>query len=449
MPTLVMKFGGSLASDARSITRIAQIILAESLAWPRMVVVVSAMAGVTDTLANAVEIATIRDGAGYRKAVAGIRRLHVQVIEVLFSSTSVQHALIKQMDRWLFTALTVCDAVANRREALPRDRDAVMVIGERIMTDILTALVQHEGLRCALVDSAAVIITDDHFQNANPLLEIVEERVDHILKPLLAESMVVLISGFIGATRNGVMTTLGRGGSDYTATILAAALHADEVWMWTQVEGIMSADPVLVPNARVIANLSYTEIRELSYFGVRVLHPRAVEPLVATKIPLRVRSPLHVELAGTLIQAESTDVTGNGLKAVTAVDGLLLFSTEPGIDLVEFLSHINSLVRQAATGPVMVLQSQRGSMLIFVVPTSEGPSAAAGVVQRLAAGLQPRRWEIRATKVIAVMGTLKNAGVLASIPSLAYAQGPRDRCLFAVAPEDTQATVRQLYALLG
>lgn len=439
-----MKFGGSLAADAPSIRRVAQIILAESLAWRRMVVVVSAMAGATDTLAYATELAANRDGAGYRKVIAALRTQHIRVIETLFPAKPRRDALLNRIDCWLFDALTVCDSVASKRDAAPRDRDAAMVVGEQIMTEILTALVQQEGLRSALVDSASLIMTDDHYQNANPLSEGIEERVEANLKPLLAAGMVALTSGFIGATRKGVMTTLGRGGSDYTATLLAAALRADEVWMWTHVEGIMSADPGLVPNPRVIDVLSYDEIRELSYFGVRLLHPRAIEPLIPNSIPMRVRSPRNAEHSGTLIQAEPSSV---GLKAVSAIDGLLLSTRQGGIDLPEFLAQVNHTVGQAATGPVIVMSSQSGATVVFVVPTSEGPQAAANAVSKLTANLPTPRWKVQAVKVIAAMGASASITAASGVTPLAYAHGPGNRSLFVVASEDMHSAVRQLHRM--
>ncbi len=438
-----MKFGGSLAADARSIRRVAQIIQAEALAWQQMVVVVSAMAGATDALAQAVELAAVRDGAAYRAQIAVLRAQHVAVIDSLFPTQNIRSGILQTLDQWLFDALGLCDMVAAHREATPRDRDAIMSIGERLMADILIVLLQREGLRSALVDSAQWMITDDHYQNASPQIDLVEERVERVIRPLLKAGMVTLVCGFIGTTRGGAMTTLGRGGSDYTATILAAALHADEVWMWTSVDGIMSADPSLVPNARVIDLLSYDEIRELSYFGVRVLHPRAVEPLLPGAIPMRVRNPFRVDHAGTLIMAHPSH---DGLKAVSAIDGLLVSTPQPGIDLPGFLAQVNHSVGQAAMGPVLVTQSQAGSTLVFVVPTTEGPAAATNAAQRLTASFPASRWAVRVVKVIAAMGALHMEPMPGIVP-LAFGHGAADRYLLVVAPGDVQAAVRLMHRL--
>jgi aspartate kinase len=451
MSTLVMKFGGSLTADARRIARVAQVILAETLAWQRMVVVVSAMGGVTDDLNRAVELAAARNAAGYHRVIADVRSRHIEVIETLFTSAASRCDLVAHVDRLLFDVLNICDAVLARREALPRDRDLVMAAGERMMIYILAALVRQEGLRAAAVDATSLIITDDRYQNANPLMDLIDERVDTILRPLLDEGIVPLVTGFIGATRSGIVTTLGRGGSDFTTTILAASLHAEEIWIWTHVDGVMSADPALVPGAHVIPVLSYEEVGELSFFGAHVLHPRAVEPLLPHGIPLRVRNPFNLDHAGTLIQPETVE-SYIGPKMVTAVDGIYLSTSGQSIDLTEFLGQFRQIAGQLAMGPVIVMQSHRRTTLVFVVPTTAGPTAIATLTQRLESGLGTDRWEISPVKVIAVMGspaqiTLSDPASGQAIRPLALAVGSGERRLIAVAPQDAQSVVRQLHKL--
>jgi aspartate kinase len=449
MSTLVMKFGGKLLADAKSITRVAQVILAETLAWKRMVVVVSAMAGVTDTLSRAADLAAARNATGYRREVANLRAMHLNVITALFNSKAVQHDLTLHLDGLLFDVLSVCDAATTSREVSPRDRDAVLAAGERMIIDILTAFVRQEGLRAAAVDATSLIVTDDRHLNANPLIDLIDERVDRVLRPLLDAGIVPLVTGFIGETRSGVVTTLGRGGSDFTATILAASLHADEVWMWTNVDGVMSADPALVPGARVIPALSYEEVGELSYFGAHVLHPRAVEPLLPHRIPLRVRNPFNLDHAGTLIQAE-TDEASAGLKAVTAADGLYLTISGRPIDITEFLGQIRQLVGQITVGPVIVMQSYLRTTLVFAMSTTAGPTALSTVVQRLSAELGNEHWEFVPVKVIAVMGAVAQSALFepgSGVRPLAAAVGPGDRCLIAVALAEVGAVVRQLHKL--
>jgi aspartokinase/homoserine dehydrogenase 1 len=447
MATLVMKFGGSLTADAEHLSRVAQVIVSESEAWNRLVVVVSAKRGATDTLNEAVNLAAARNAAGYRRAIATLRDEHLHIIRALFQDELIRKNLIDHVDRCLFDALAVCDRALSNRTAIPRDRDEAMAVGEKIMVNILTSLLRQEGLRAATVDAETLIITDSSYQNAHPMVDLIDERVERFLRPLLEVEIIPVIAGFVGATQKGVITTLGRGGSDYTATLLAASLRADEVWMWTRVDGVMSTDPRLVPGARVISVLSYEEVGELSYFGARVLHPDAIEPLAQRGIPLRVRNPNNLDHAGTLIQAEdaSGDQSGPALKAVTAVDGLYLSMSGQPLEIIDFLSQIHHLVGNVATGPVIVTQSHHNATLVFVVPTSEGPGAMDNALQRLRAALP--RWEIQPVKVIAAIGASAILRATVEVPLLASALGPGNRRLIAVSPADAKEAVRQLHKL--
>lgn len=447
MATLVMKFGGSLTANAKQLLRATQVISGEALAWPHMVVVVSARAGTTDRLNRTLDMALARNAAAYRREVASLRREHLELIDGLFRSVPVRAHLTRYLDQRMFDVLALCDHTAHSHEVSPRSRDAVMAVGEQIMTHILTELVQQEGVRAAMVEAEQVIITDGNHQNAHPLMDQVEDRVEAILRPLLSAKIIPLLAGYIGATRTGVLTTLGRGGSDLTATILAASLRADEVWMWTSVDGIMSADPALVPGARVIPVLSYGEVSELAFFGTRILHPAAIEPLIPHGIPLRVRNPANLDHAGTLIQAEP-DESGATLKAVTAVDGVYLAYSGQAFDLMAFLGKVQDLVGSMITGPVMVMQGHHRAALVFVVPTSEGPRAAISAAQRLSAGLP--RWTIQAVKVVAAIGAPPNFTLTAKdLHPLASAVGTGGRHLLAVQPAEMQIAVRHLHSLAG
>jgi aspartate kinase len=291
------------------------------------------------------------------------------------------------------------------------------------------------------VDAEALIATDETHLNAHPLTDLIEERVERLLHPVLDARIVALVAGFIGSTRKGTVTTLGRGGSDYTATLLASALRAEEVWIFTHVDGIMMADPQYVPGARVIPAMSYTDIGELAYFGARVIHPRAVEPLAPKGIPLRVRNPFNPEHAGTLIQAQ-TDIP---LRAIASADGLCMSVSGRVVDLNEFLGQVQRIVGQAAH-PVITMQSHQHSTMVYVVPTSEGPTAAVQAAHRLEVGLNG--WQIRVVKVIAAIGsgTLTEAH-LGAVQPMAFSAIGADRHIIAVETQDAPAVVRQVYRM--
>jgi aspartate kinase len=376
--------------------------------------------------------------------VAGLRTRHLDLIAALPLTDAMRRHLVDILDRRLFEVITACDRVLASRSATPRESDIVLAAGEQIIAAIVASTLHDEGIPASLVGAETLIVTDDNFQNANPLFDLIEERVDRLLRPVLDQGMVPVVAGFIGATRGGTLTTLGRGGSDLTATLLSAALRADEVWMWTNVDGIMSTDPEWVPGARVIPVLSYEEVGELSYFGARVLHPDAVEPLAQRAIPLRVRNPDNLDHAGTLIQAEAPDA-GPALKAVSAVHGVCLTMRGEPLDLGEFLGQIRHLVGSAVMGPVIVMQSHLQALLVFVIPTSEGRLAVGPLVERLAAALP--RWRVEPVMVVAAIGAPTISSEDLGVHFVAETTGPGRRRLIAVRLEDARKMVRRLHRL--
>jgi aspartate kinase len=448
MATLVMKFGGTLVIDADRVKRLMAAVQTELQAWERVVVVVSAMTGVTDNLDDITDYAAARNPAAYRALVAIIRARHIKLIGDLFPDDPHRREdLTAGLDRGLFELLALCDALALRGEVTPRDRDAILSTGEPLVARIVTAYLRREGITTVMVEGHSLIVTDDRYLGANPQIDLTDARVETIVRPLLDAHVVPLVTGFTGKTRNGSPTTLGRGGSDFTATLLAASLHADEVWIWTQVDGVMSANPDLYPRVQIIPTLTYAEVGELSYFGAHILQLRSVEPLTTQQIPLRVRNLFNPDHGGTLIQSEhDPEYPPVPLKAVTAVDGIWIATHGRAIDLNDFLTEIRRITGQGVTGPVVALQSQMRSTMVFVVPSSEGPTAAESLTQRLTAALGTERWEIRPVKVVVMLGPA-GPNITTHSP-LAATIGPGDRELWVVAPEDVANTVRDLHRRL-
>ncbi|HVO44448.1 MAG TPA: aspartate kinase [Aggregatilineales bacterium] len=448
MATLVMKFGGTLVIDADRVKRLAAAILTESEAWERTVIVISAMTDITDTLGAAAAMAAARDASGYRAAIAGIRARHIALIDDLFPDSVLQRReLTLQIDRYLFDTLALCDSVCARGDATLRDRDAIMAVGEPLVANIVVAFLREEGLSTALVEGPSIIVTDERHLNANPLIDLTDARIETTIRPLLDAHIVPVVTGFTGRTRAGAVTTLGRGGSDFTATLLASSLRADEVWIWTQVDGMMSADPELYPGAQVIPTLTYAEVGELSYFGAHILQLRSVEPLTTRQIPLRVRNLFNPDHGGTLIQNEhEPDESPQPLKAVTAVDGIWVASHGRAIELGDFLSEVRRIVGTALTGPVVAIQSQLRSTLVFVVPSAEGPTAVESLRVRLLSALNADQWDVQAVKVVVMLGPAKPH--IASFTPLASVTGPGERKLWVVVPADVELAVRELHRRL-
>ncbi|MCP4532440.1 MAG: aspartate kinase, partial [Delftia sp.] len=370
MSTLTMKFGGTSVGSAEALTQAAGIILAQAQEWDRLAVVISAMSGVTNALTRGALTAASGDGHTYRTVVTDLRVRHYGAVDALLSPNGERAQLLATVDEHLDEFAAFCRSVHVLGEVTPRAMDAITSLGERINVRTLAALLRQKGARSEAVDATELIVTDDTFQNGAPLMDATRARVSARLVPLLDEGVIPIVTGFIAATEDGVTTTLGRGGSDYSAAILGACLDADEVWTWTDVDGVMTADPRIAPDARVIPVLSYSEVGELAYFGAKVLHPRTIRPVIERGIPLWVKNTFNPTCPGTRIAAEPESAPGT-VKAVTAIEGLSMVAVEgrgmmgvPGIAARTF-----SAVARQGPSALMISQASSEQSVCFVIPT--------------------------------------------------------------------------------
>jgi aspartate kinase len=244
MSTLVMKFGGSSVDDRRA-HQVLSIVLHEHERWERLILVASALEGVTDALIETAHLAQLNNRRGYRRIVATIRTRHMALAEYLPLGPTERSALQADIDRLLFDMLHVCQSLSDTPSdtVAPDKVDAVIGVGERLSARIIAALLRQNALRGVAIDASDLIVTDDVYGNATPEMTLTQERMSAQLLPMLDRRIIPVVTGFVGATRTGKPTTLGRGGSDYTASILAVCTDADEVWIWSSVDGMMSGDP--------------------------------------------------------------------------------------------------------------------------------------------------------------------------------------------------------------
>jgi aspartate kinase len=224
-------------------------------------------------------------------------------------------SFIKQLDKQIEQVHTILKGIALLGEITPRARDKVTAIGEKLSSVLFAYSMMMRAVPGEHVDSEEVLITDDRFGDAAPLMDETRTAARRVLLPLLERKLIPVMGGFIGSTREGATTTLGRGGSDYSAAIVGAAVGAEEIQIWTDVDGMMTCDPRLIPGAKVIGRISYTEAAELAWFGAKVLHPKTIAPAVAQKIPVRVLNTHNVASAGTLI-TEAGDADDHGPRAI-------------------------------------------------------------------------------------------------------------------------------------
>jgi len=323
---LVMKFGGTSMGSAERI-RVAAEICAEQKAQRPVVAVVSAMSGVTDLLLGALRHAEADDEAGIESSVRTLKERHEKTCCELLADPARGERALKDAADLIGDFRRIAHGMLMLGDRPVRSVDEAIATGERLSALMMAEYMESRGNRARAVNASGVIVTDAVFGNATPIMEATRQKAAAVIAPLLADGILPVVTGFNGATVDGRPTTLGRGGSDFSASILAAALDASELWIWTDVDGIMSADPRSVPQARVLDALTYSEAAELAYNGAKVLHPRTLAPLIERKIPVWSKNSFHREHPGTRIVPSLEAPPGP--KAVTSMANVALVSIEP------------------------------------------------------------------------------------------------------------------------
>lgn len=299
---IVMKFGGTSMGSSESISAVAYIVTQYvKRASVPCTVVVSAMSKVTDSLLNCAVDAKEGNLAQVQERLEKLRTRHAATATELVTKADLRQVYLAYLDKALEALSCMYQDVATSGETSLRDLDRISGYGERLSARLLAATLASRDVESTPVDATDVIVTDDVFGSATPLPDETNKKVEEVLKPLLERGVVPVATGFIASTSNGIPTTLGRGGSDYSATILGAALNAEEVWIWTDVTGIMDADPNLVSGAETITQISYEKAAELTYHGARVLHAKALAPVMGRRIPVRILNTFAPDEPGTLI----------------------------------------------------------------------------------------------------------------------------------------------------
>lgn len=407
---VVMKFGGTSVGGADAIRQVAQIV-AESRRDHEVVVVVSAMNApdlrTTDTLIAAARAAAEGDGDATAQVAPRLLDLHMRVAAEL-ASPEERAALEAELRSMLGYMSDLSRSIAVLGELTPRALDLFSGLGERLNARLIAAALRGAGVPAEAVDATGLIVTDERYGAASPLMEETRERASAALLPMLARGTVPVVTGFIGATRAGVPTTLGRGGSDYSCAILGAALDADQVWFWKEVDGVLTANPKLVPEARTIPRLSYSEMGELAYYGANVLHPKTVQPLVQRRIPISIRNTFNPSHPGTTITAEPSDGTA---KAVTAISDVSMITVAgPGmLGLSGVAARICGAVARASANILLISQASSEQSICLAVPRAEAPAAVAELRRELAADFSAHDVEhiglIDPVVIVAVVGS--------------------------------------------
>ena len=318
---IIIKFGGTSVGDAQRVANAIDIVAERKAQSP--IVVVSALAGVTNDLVAATEAARQCDIERVNQIIAAVRQRHEDVaMRLVQQKFDFFESFIKQLDKQIDQIHTILRGIALLGEITARAKDKVLGIGEKLSSVLFAYSMMMRALPGEHVDSEEVVITDGRFGEATPQMEETRAAAQRVLLPLIERRLIPVMGGFIGRTRDGATTTLGRGGSDYSAAIIGAAAGANEIQIWTDVDGMMTADPRLIPGARVIDRISYVEAAELAWFGAKVLHPKTIAPAVAQRIPVRVLNTHNVASPGTLITEEGDTRDSAGPRAVAVKRGI-------------------------------------------------------------------------------------------------------------------------------
>jgi aspartate kinase len=469
--TLVMKFGGTSVGSADALSKAGQIIREAREHFPRVVVVTSAMSGVTDLLLQTATLASQGSLGSLSGAEALLRQKHFSAIDELLQNGSVCEETKGGIDALILSFVDLCKAIAVLGEASPRALDAVASLGERMSVRLLAAVAQELGIRAQALEASEFILTNAHYQNAHPDIKITTEKTRSALNPLLDQGIVPIVTGFIGATPEGVITTLGRGGSDYTAAIIGSVLPADDVWIWTDVDGVMTTDPRIAPEAQTLSEISYGEIAELAYYGAKVLHPKTIRPVVEAGIGLRICNTFNPSHPGTRLTSNGH---ANGrsfkaekvIKAVTAIRKQRLVTIEgrgmlgvPGVAARAF-----GAVASTGTSVPLITQASSEQSICFAVPADTAPVVLDALEKAFVHEIDDqdidRIWSTEDVSIVTVVGsgmrhTIGVAGRVFNqlgnhgVNVLAIAQGSSEVSIsLVVETADTENAVRALHGLI-
>ncbi len=467
--TLAMKFGGTSVGSVDALVKATQIVKDARAEYPRVVVITSAMSGVTNLLLDSAALAAKGKVDSLPNTESTLREKHFTAADALIKDEQLREQTKAEINSLIHSLVDLCKAIAVLGEASPRALDTVASIGERMSVRLLGAVINDAGIKAKAIESTEFIITNAHYQSAHPDFKATTEKTRAILNPILDEGIVPITTGFIGATPEGVITTLGRGGSDYSAAVIGSALPADDVWIWTDVDGVMTTDPRIVKDAKTLPEITYSEIAELAYYGAKVLHPKTIRPVVDAGIGLRICNTFNPSHPGTRLIANAKvngKVDGQVVKAVTAIRNQRLVTIEgrgmlgvPGVAARAF-----GAVASTKTSVPLITQASSEQSICFAVPSESAESVISALQAVFASEIEDedidRVWMTEDVSIITVVGVgmRHTPGVAGQVFSqlgnnkanvLAIAQGSSEVSIsMVVAAADTELAVRSLHELI-
>jgi len=456
---LVLKYGGTSLSSPSDIRNVAKNVA--SLAKNNEIVVVcSAIDGVTDDLIRISTMIEQRNKNDAAKTLDNVIKKHKQFANQTIKSSTIKKQLLEKLNIDVLELQELVRGLTLLKEVSTRSLDYLISFGERLSDDLVSFSLQDlKNKSTALNGKEVGIVTDSNFGESRPLMDTTRIRISKTLGSLLSKKIIPVVGGFAGADQHGNITTFGRGGSDYTATIIASCINADEIWLMSDVEGLMTADPKLVKNARLLNEVSYAEAIEMAQFGAKQIHPRTFEPILSKKIPMRIRSTFDTKNTGTIVTASPSERTKRTVKCVSAIRNIGLIDLSGGITFAApgTASKIFTTLAEKNVNVLMVSSNPSESSLSLIVKKSDLEKAVTSLEMNLLGKTVKKIDATPGVSIVAVIGSgmRGTVGVASKVFSAEHkenanvmmiAQGSSELNLaFVVKDSDCKSVVQSLH----
>ena len=370
---LVLKYGGTSISTAKHIKEVAKHINKLSK-QNQIVIVCSAISGITDDLLEKHQLIIKGKKTNAKKLTQKIIQRHKKLAKETISNTKFRKNLLDNLDSDFSELVALIDGMVLLGEVTPRSLDYLISFGERLSIKIVSSALLDTGIKSVPLTGKEVgIVTDSNFGESKPLMDTTRLHVSKTIDSLFTKKTIPVIGGFTGADQHGRVTTFGRGGSDYTATTIASCINADEIWLMSDVDGLMTADPKIVKDAKILKKVSYVEAIEMSLFGAKQIHPRTFEPLLSKKIPMRIRNSFNIKNEGTLVAPSSDSATKKTVKCVSSIRNNGLIDVRGGsmVGTPGTAAKIFATLAKVGVNVMMISQNPSESSITMIVKKTD------------------------------------------------------------------------------
>ena len=382
---LVIKHGGTSISSTKDIQSISKDIASLSKKH-QIVVVCSAVSGTTDDLIEISESIKKENKSKAEQLASKIINRHKQLAKQTIKTSTIQKKLLTKLDQDFAELLALIDGMVLLGEVTPRSMDYLISFGERLSIKLISSAINDSGKKSIPLTGKEVgIVTDSNFGESKPLIDTTRLRVSKTVDTLFSKKTIPVVGGFAGADQHGHVTTFGRGGSDYSATIIGSCIKTDEIWLMSDVNGLMTADPKIVKNAKLLKEVSYVEAIEMALFGAKQIHPRTFEPLLSKRIPMKIRSSFNTKNEGTLVTVSPSSAAKNTVKCVSSIrnNGLIDIQGGSMVGTPGTAAKIFATLAKSGINVMMISQNPSESSITIVVKNADLDKAVSSLEMEL------------------------------------------------------------------